>query len=450
MRSRIVTLTTLAAVLAIGLFGIPLAVGVERYYHADKRAELMGLANSAALSIADDVIHKRSLDNMPGSTADALLGLYSPAGKLVNGQGPAQLEGALAAARGGQPATVDIGADTVAAVAITDDGVAEGIVRAASPRSEVLRRTAWTWLMMLGLGVVAIGANWLVVRSQARRLTLPLERLSTTAHRLGEGDFTARAGTVGVPEIDAVGEALDVTARRLGEVLARERAFSADASHQLRTPLAGFRLQLEAAAESPTIDAQAVIDAGIAAVDRLERTIDDLLSLARDVGTSAELVSVESLLAEVRKDWRDILAAQGRALRVVIEPDVAGAHVPAPVLRQVMLVLMDNAMRHGLGTVTVDARDAGDTLAFDVTDEGPGVVAGRDDIFRRRSQAASGHGIGLALARSLVEAEGGRLWLSTPTPPTFTLLLPLRPEPSAPDPNDAPGVPVAAVHDYGE
>jgi signal transduction histidine kinase len=425
VRSRIVVLTVLAAVLAISLFGVPLAVGVARYYQNDERAELVRLADATALAVADDVIHKRAPDSMPAVRPGSAVALYDSAGALVTGQGPTRLEPALATVTTGATATVDVGSDAVTAVAVTDDNDVVGIVRAATPRAEVFRRTVLTWLAMLGLGLVALGATWLVARRQARRLARPLERLSDAARLLGEGDFTARAGAAGVPEIDSVGHSLDITARRLGDVLARERAFSADASHQLRTPLAGFRLQLEAAAELPDPDPRALIDAGLAATDRLERTISDLLTLARDTGAVIEFVPLTTLLDEIREGWDEILAAQGRALRLDVEPDVAATQVSAPAIRQVLSVLLDNAAQHGLGTVTVTARDAGGVLALDIIDQGPGIV-GDVDVFERRGAAAAGHGIGLALARSLAEAEGGRLRLSRPSPPTFTLLLPMR------------------------
>jgi len=92
-------------------------------------------------------------------------------------------------------------------------------------------------------------------------------------------------------------------------------------------------------------------------------------------------------------------------------------------VRQVVDVLLDNAVVHGAGTVTLSLRDAGGAVAIDVADEGPG-PADPEEAFRRRGDSAAGHGIGLALARSLAEAEGGRLRLTRPRPPVFSLLLP--------------------------
>jgi signal transduction histidine kinase len=92
-------------------------------------------------------------------------------------------------------------------------------------------------------------------------------------------------------------------------------------------------------------------------------------------------------------------------------------------VRQVVSVLLDNAVTHGAGTVTLSVRDAGEALALDVGDDGAAPVD-PDAVFRRRADGAQGHGIGLALARSLAEAEGGRLRVSRPCPPVFSLLLP--------------------------
>ena len=97
-------------------------------------------------------------------------------------------------------------------------------------------------------------------------------------------------------------------------------------------------------------------------------------------------------------------------------------------------MLLDNALRHGRGTVTLTAREAAQAIAVDVADEGR--IDAPDQLFVRRAPSASGHGIGLALARSLTEAEGGRLVLSSREPTTFTLLLPLVP---ARTPIDSPG-----------
>jgi signal transduction histidine kinase len=143
-------------------------------------------------------------------------------------------------------------------------------------------------------------------------------------------------------------------------------------------------------------------------------------------------VDLETIFEEIRQDWHGVLAAQGRALRLDQRPGTTGS-VSGPAARQVLAVLLDNATRHGRATVTVTARGAQEAIAVDVADEGTGIDPGTDP-FQRRSATANGHGIGLSLARSLAEAEGGRLHLSRPAPPVFTLLLSRAEHRTPPDP----------------
>ncbi|WP_338595842.1 HAMP domain-containing sensor histidine kinase [Saccharopolyspora sp. SCSIO 74807] len=426
MRRRIVTLTVLAAVLATVLFGLPLAVGAERYFAEDARAELQQAAESAALSAADELFGHQQPLTLPDAGEQTRVALYSPDGRLQVGEGPALADRAVRAAAGDGRLINGSDEDSlVVAVPVADRGKVVGVVRAVTSDREVLLRTVLTWLTMAGLALFAVLVAWLVSHVIAGKLSRPLEELSGAARRLGDGDFSVRPAPAGVPEIDSVATSMGTTAQRLGQLVARERAFSANASHQLRTPLAGLRLQLELALDDPEQDPDAALRSSVEAADRLERTIDDLLLLARAGGPVTAPADVPDLLAELREGWNGLLTAQGRRLEVhaggTVRPNASVA-----TLRQVLTVLLDNATTHGAGTVTMTARDADGALAIDVADEGRGVPPGRDPFVQRGE--SSGHGIGLALARGLAEAAGGRLRLSRATPPMFTLLLPVADE----------------------
>ncbi|MCO1654082.1 HAMP domain-containing sensor histidine kinase [Pseudonocardia humida] len=438
MRRRIIGSTVIAVVLAIALFGAPLAIVVGRYLLDDERTELEREANVVALMLAvelaeDDTI--AVLPDVPGTDDDADFAFYDDFGRRVVGVGPEVLENDVLEALVGDIEPGDTAAELVIGAPVAHDGAYVGVVRVAAPRTETYLWIGLVWLLMAALGVFAVGAAWLMARRQGARLARPLEQLALAAERLGDGDFSARSPASGIAEIDAVGAALDSTARRIGDTLARERAFSADTSHQLRTPLTGLRLGLEAALDVPAdrrsvAGLSAAIATAVATTDRLEQIADDLLQLARDTNRGGAL-QVGDLLERTRAEWADVLGAAGRPLRLVVAPDLPAAAAAGAAVRQVLAVLLDNATRHGAGAVTVTARDADDAVAVDVEDEGPGVPDSAEP-FVRRSRTAGGHGIGLPLARSLAEAEGGRLLLGRRSPPRFTLLLPIATE-HAPD-----------------
>ncbi|WET81268.1 HAMP domain-containing sensor histidine kinase [Amycolatopsis sp. QT-25] len=428
VRRRIVTLTVLAAVLAITLFGAPLAIAVAKFHEGNSTHDLERVADTVVLGVTGDLANGRIPELRPvkqeeGRIRGIRVAVYTPTGRLLAGNGPATEDRFVREAHYTDMATGTREDEVVLAVPVLSGPSLVGVVRAAHPRSELDARIRLTWLKMVALAGVAIGASWLIGRRIATRLARPLEELAATAERLGEGDFTVRTRRTGVHEIDQVAEALDVTSERIGETLDRERTFSSDASHQLRTPLTGLRLQLEAALESPDRDPYATIRDGIASADRLERTIDDLLALAKQSRAPRALLDLGKLLEEVRQTWHGLLAGRGRALRISGR-DALPARAAGAAVRQVLAVLLDNAATHGRGTVTVLARDAGDALAIDVSDEGA-IEDGHDPfVTGERSEEREGHGIGLRLARSLAEAEGGRLRLTCPSPTTFTLLLP--------------------------
>jgi signal transduction histidine kinase len=222
---------------------------------------------------------------------------------------------------------------------------------------------------------------------------------------------------------------LEVTASRLDDLVQRERAFAADASHQLSTPLTGLRYTLEAALLDPAPDHRQALADALAEVDRLQTTIQTLLAVKRD-DTGASSTDLSEVVRDVATEWRPRLAAKTRELRTDLPPDLPLAGANQAVLGQVLRVLIENAHDHGSGTVTIRARAAGSGVVVEVEDEGPGIPAGVGDVFERRSSNARGHGIGLSLARSLTTAEGGRLLLQRAGPrPVFLLALP---PPSAP------------------
>jgi signal transduction histidine kinase len=424
VRRRIIGLAVWVSVLAIGLFGVPLAVAVLQYAVQDARSDLAQRARSVAIDVSADVYDDDQIEDIDQS-GPIEVAVYDGDGDWLAGSGAGGGSDELDFALDGEFGAGSDGGHYIVAVPVTHSDEVIGAVRATTPRSAVWEKVLPVWAAMAALAALAVVTAWLVGRRQARRLALPIEDLAVGARRLGEGDFSVRNRRGGIKEIDAVAAALDSTAVRLDDLLARERAFSADASHQLRTPLAGLRLRLEAALERADQDPRPAIAASFVDADRLETTIDELLALARDQRASqAGPIDLAALLGDLSPEWRERLALRGRGLDVTIDAGAPEACASAAAVRQVLAVLVDNATRHGRGTVRVAVREATGAVAVDVADEGPGVQEPEGVLFARRADQRNGHGIGLALARRLAEAEQGRLELTRPSPPVFTLLLP--------------------------
>jgi signal transduction histidine kinase len=397
------------AAAAVVLFALPLAVAMQRLYRDEAVVSLERDATRISAAVPDDIaIRPKPVPLITRVSRRLSVGVYTLNGRRVAGRGPDDSPVAGRAADGEVHESVEHGLLTVSAPVPSDESIV-AVIRVATPYQRVYARAERAWVLMGALAILVVGLAAVVARRQAGRLSAPLEDLTRDAQALGGGDFSIRAKSVGVREADAASRALEATARRLGDVLKRERDFSAHVSHQLRTPLTGLLLGLEAGLAED--DPQAVIRTALERGEHLQEIIEDLVRLSRGSGADRGLLDVRALLDEVRS----------RAEVTVQVPDtLPEVRASAAAVRQIVHVLLDNAVKHGRPPVTVSATDLGSGIAIDVTDTGPGIPEDVD-VFRA---PVDGHGIGLALARSLAEAEGGRLIIRRSAPPTFSLLLP--------------------------
>jgi signal transduction histidine kinase len=278
--------------------------------------------------------------------------------------------------------------------------------------------------------VAAALAGWLTA-VLAGRLARPVQELAEAAGRLGAGDPRPLGRRYGVTDLDQLADGLDSSARRLSSLLAADRELAVDASHQLRTPLTALSMRLEemiAAADDPDV----VREEGNAALTQAERLADvvtQLLSPARRAtAASAALTGIDEIVRQQVVEWEPAFRRVRRKL-VVIGVRGLQAHVTAGGLAQVLATLIDNALMHGGGTVTLQTSQSARSVVIEVRDEGNGIppeLVSR--IFERSvSGRPEGTGLGLALARTMAAADGGRVVLVKAKPATFAVFLPRHP-----------------------
>jgi signal transduction histidine kinase len=406
MRRQLIATTALIALAAVLVLGVPLGLVESARARSDALARLEREADGIAAAYDD-----RAQPSKP-----ALAQLLRPGhAAVVRAGGPAVQLGRLPA--GGRLAA--------------RSGATQGVrVTVFAPASEITSRRRQIWLLVTGLAIAGIAAAIGLAILQARRFIRPLHRLTATSARLGAGDFSARTGKLDLPELNQVGEALDAAAVQIAQLVGRQREFAANVSHQLRTPLTGMRLRLDelATLENPAA-ARAELHATLRVADRLERTVADLLALARAGGIGQPRdIDLADLAREHAAGWRAIYARAGRVLDARIESPLPARVSPGGVA-QALDVLLENALHHGAGTTRLAATTTGGRSVLAVEDQGAGVPAGLErEIFERNVSTVGSTGLGLPLARALVEADGGRLILAGARPPRFEIVIP-RPRP---------------------
>lgn len=427
MRRRILAAIVATAALALVLFGIPLAVTLQRAEVAKATIRLERDASVAAGLVTTDFNTTNDEVELP-SFPNTQVALYRLDGRLVAGQGPPLAGSSFELARRNHIVSTRSTDSLIVTLPISSGEQVIGFVRAERAMTSTTNAFRRRIFSLGSIGLLALVLAALAGHLLTNRITRHVRTVQQLALNIGDGLLPTNPTPTGIRELDDVMATLRTTNDRLAGTLERQRTFSADASHQLRTPLTGLRLILDSEVASPRQDPNEALHEALSVVDRLEATINTLLALTHTPAPSGEPVDLDEIIAEAIERFHGIFAANSRPLRsnrtATQQPIVRrGA------LKEALNVLIENALHHGRGTVSIDTKDIEGGVSITVTDEGPGISDAIDpgSIFRcePNGELRNGMGIGLPLARSLIETEGGRVILEQALPSAiFAIALP--------------------------
>ena len=366
MRRRLIQSTLAVVLVVIAVFGVSLVIVETRTITETARervkSEAVRLASivDSRLLVEDKVTAEIIGDQMPDDRYAVV---------RIPGKPPIEV--------GSKP-----DGDVISATAPGEEGET---VTVQEPRSAVTEEVGRTLLIIGFLALLAVIAAVLLAIRQANRLASPLTDLAETA----------------------------------------ERRLAADASHQLRTPLTALSMRLEEITltdDPDTVKEEATI--ALAQVERLTDVVERLLTNSRDPRTgSAVTFDLDEVIKQQLAEWRPAYRSAGRAIVTSGKRNLRAVGTPGAVA-QVLAALIENSLMHGGGTDALRTRVTGNQVVVEVTDEGPGVPAELGSrIFERAISGRNSTGIGLAVARDLAEADGGRLEMLQAKPPVFGLFL---------------------------
>lgn len=405
----------IAALLAMAiLLGVPLTVVTWSWISRSAHEDLSGRLKT----MSEFVLAEEAAGRLPGPAdldLDEFALLLPPNGTLTL-DGPAGVQ-----ELGPSPARSRL-ADSVT--------LGQGYTLTLSiPQGEV-RPTQWLAMLVL---VVVIGGSvaggGVVALITARRLTEPLTQVAGRAAAMARGDLRSAWPYYGIDELDRVTSALADANAEIARRLERESQIIGDVSHQLRSRLTAIGLRLDELTLHPDPEVVAEAQEGVAQVERLAVELDQLVSASRAEGGARAAIDVAEVVQTLAEDFAGPFDAAGRRIRVELPDRPRTVYGRPGRLREALSALLDNALSHGGGSVTVRVDDlvSADVVRITVSDTGGGVPDDlAPDIFRRGFSGGTSTGVGLSLARALVEADGGRLDLVSRRPAVFAVVVPVR------------------------
>jgi signal transduction histidine kinase len=409
MRQRISLLVLLTTSAVVVSFVVPLCLLVRTLAEDRAMAAVDQQAGNVAALVAGQVDEPTLAEvvddlNAEGSTQ---VSVFTADGRVI-GSGVVGVDDAeVRRAQDGEAiTTVDDEGGRVLLPIVTADRTT--VVRASATPDVLREGVRQAWAGIIGLGVLLMAAAAVIAAQLGRRISEPLLDVAAVAHRLREGDLTARAEVAGTAETEELAAALNGLADRTGELLVAERAAVADLSHRLRTPVTALRLDAEAVSE-PELAERLGEHIGV-----LQRSIDAIVREARrpvrrDLRETCDAADV---VRERVRFWQALAEDQQRAVDVSVPDRVMTVPLAAEDLADLVDVLVDNVFAHTPeGTpFSVILSGAGDVARLEVSDEGPGPHRG---VPGRRQGTT---GLGLDIVRRTARDAGGSLTLGRRTP----------------------------------
>jgi signal transduction histidine kinase len=280
-------------------------------------------------------------------------------------------------------------------------------------------RVVQVWPSIAGATAAAVAL--LMVRRMARGMTSPLREMAAAAQAMAKGDYDQRVEATSHDEVGRLAVAFNRMATELAETDRVRRDLVANVSHELRTPLTALQATLENIIDGVATADPATLQTMLTQVERLSRLVAQLLDLSRlEAGTvplDRQAFAVEPVLAHAVREQE--LTAPDVAIDMSVDDDRLAANGDPERVHQVVANLLENAVRHSPAgaAVEVRARRTADGVVIEVADEGPGIAPDdADRVFERfyradtaRASADGGAGLGLAIARWIVELHGGEI-----------------------------------------